>query len=1129
MTSSQLRAPKGSVIIRPRPAGESLLSVHTRYDAADNLVTLTDPDNNTTRNYYDLLNRRTLMLDALYNSATFSYDPTNNLTATVDRNGQQRQFAYDRLGRRTSESWLDSSNAVYQSYSYGYDPAGNLTSASVSDSNASSTITRTYDACGRLATDRDGFNVSRTLTYDAAGRCVTTVTSYPGSASDTLVSGYDDANRLTGRTLTTSAGAVLRVDLAYDDADHLTDVNDFNSASSSTPFLAAHFSINSRGRMWLQNWGGVEVLDYSFDRAGRLTGLNRDPTVTNGEGLSQSQLDATFRVRESDKYDNQSQLTSADTGNSQTSTSQRFDPAGNRLQDNINGTNTIGPNNQVLSDNFYTYSYDKEGNLILKDARDGTDYWAYLYDAANRLVSVTHWYTGQPHADLVVVYEYDALGRRVERDQTTYPGGTLTVSVQRYSYDGQAVAADLNADSQVQVRYVRGTDPDMLLARADVDGQNQPRALFYLTDRQDSVVALVASSAANGGAPLAVKRVMYVGFGTPVRLGTVTDRFGYTGKEYDEAVNLQYNQNRYLDVGLGRWLTQDPLGFAAGDTNLYRYVANSPTNFTDPSGEIIPLVVVGAALVLAATASMLYAADSYNRTSAMLATPLSQWSEDDRQRYASAMRRAQFLQGTGEVLGQVGLTLAVAGVVPVGGLGTGAAAGLLGDGVTQLTWIYGAKAQDSFDWGRWLAAGVSGGVAGRMGQAAVNGGRAMGSAGWSTAGRWAYAARTSATIGAVTDLTYQGTVMALGSQQEYNPYQTLLAVGIGLTMAPAMARGLRANNGACFAAGTPLLTPVGSKFVEQFRVGDLVLSRCESDPDGPITAKVVEAVFVRLGGNLHLHVNGQVLRTTSSHPFWVHDHGWVQACRLVAGDLLVSHDGQLLAVEDVFDTGEYETVYNLRVADYHTYFVGIAEWGFSVWAHNSCSAFEYGELDPETVAKTHFPEGRAKARVNLANPEETVRVKAPGADIDVTGTSSVADRKSYVVYGFVNKATGEIEYVGRARTPSGVTDTSVQKAVQERLRGHIRDGTFNPDTQAVVALGTQDSYAAHRGAEQFFYDLYSGRGTLNGNSYQPLDAVDSRTRQKSVDYLNSFFESLGYRNPGITTVIDARIAQRNGG
>ena len=31
-------------------------------------------------------------------------------------------------------------------------------------------------------------------------------------------------------------------------------------------------------------------------------------------------------------------------------------------------------------------------------------------------------------------------------------------------------------------------------------------------------------------------------------------------------------------------MSQDPKGFAAGDTNLYRYVGNDPTNSTDTSG-----------------------------------------------------------------------------------------------------------------------------------------------------------------------------------------------------------------------------------------------------------------------------------------------------------------------------------------------------------------------------------------------------------------------------------------------------------------------------------------------------------------------------------------------------------------
>jgi hypothetical protein len=56
---------------------------------------------------------------------------------------------------------------------------------------------------------------------------------------------------------------------------------------------------------------------------------------------------------------------------------------------------------------------------------------------------------------------------------------------------------------------------------------------------------------------------------------------------------------------------------------------------------------------------------------------------------------------------------------------------------------------------------------------------------------------------------------------------------------------------------------------------------------------------------------------------------------LQVGDLLRSHDGQWLPVQAVTDSGEVTTVYNLRVAEYHTYFVGSRDWGFSVWSHNA--------------------------------------------------------------------------------------------------------------------------------------------------------------------------------------------------
>jgi hypothetical protein len=138
----------------------------------------------------------------------------------------------------------------------------------------------------------------------------------------------------------------------------------------------------------------------------------------------------------------------------------------------------------------------------------------------------------------------------------------------------------------------------------------------------------------------------------------------------------------------------------------------------------------------------------------------------------------------------------------------------------------------------------------------------------------------------------------------------------------------------CFASGTPLLTPDGSKPIEEFRPGDAVLSRSEFDPEGPVAVKVVEEVFVRSGFVFKLSVQGRVIRTTAEHPFYVPARGWITAGLLRAGDVLLSHDGELVTVDGVEETPEYTTVYNLRVADYHTYFVGSPAWGFSVWAHN---------------------------------------------------------------------------------------------------------------------------------------------------------------------------------------------------
>ena len=54
--------------------------------------------------------------------------------------------------------------------------------------------------------------------------------------------------------------------------------------------------------------------------------------------------------------------------------------------------------------------------------------------------------------------------------------------------------------------------------------------------------------------------------------------------------------------------------------------------------------------------------------------------------------------------------------------------------------------------------------------------------------------------------------------------------------------------------------------------------------------------------------------------------------------MLARHETGLdgLPVEAVTLTGEQVPVYNIRVEEDHTYFIGRDEWGFSVWAHNIC-------------------------------------------------------------------------------------------------------------------------------------------------------------------------------------------------
>jgi RHS repeat-associated protein len=129
------------------------------------------------------------------------------------------------------------------------------------------------------------------------------------------------------------------------------------------------------------------------------------------------------------------------------------------------------------------------------------------------------------------------------------------------------------------VRYVRPDGTDALAARVSSAGV----VAWYLVDRQGSVRALV-----NGSGSI-IDQITYDAFGGVVSEtnASVGDRYKYTGREYDTLVGLQYNRARWYDPATGRWISEDPTGFAAGDSNLDRYVGNGPTDGTDPTGHYL--------------------------------------------------------------------------------------------------------------------------------------------------------------------------------------------------------------------------------------------------------------------------------------------------------------------------------------------------------------------------------------------------------------------------------------------------------------------------------------------------------------------------------------------------------------
>jgi RHS repeat-associated protein len=134
---------------------------------------------------------------------------------------------------------------------------------------------------------------------------------------------------------------------------------------------------------------------------------------------------------------------------------------------------------------------------------------------------------------------------------------------------------------------------DELFTRADSTGAFTP-----LKDALGSTIALVD---ANGNLQTTYS---YDPFGNTTVSGTASSNPSqYTGRE-NEGNGLYYYRARYYSPLLGRFVNQDPLGFAGSGPNLYAYAGNDPVDFRDPSGLLGPGTVVAGAGTAATTAEV---------------------------------------------------------------------------------------------------------------------------------------------------------------------------------------------------------------------------------------------------------------------------------------------------------------------------------------------------------------------------------------------------------------------------------------------------------------------------------------------------------------------------------------------
>jgi len=504
------------------PAGQTTLRF---VDGAGRLVAVTNPLGQRTTYQYDALNQVLSITDPLQGVTSFGYDGNGNLLTVTDANHNSTAYGYNNMDRPTNRT-----DPLGRTESFQYDLGGNLVQFT---DRRGKVAQYGYDALNRITSVQ--FGVTAPNTYESQ-----------------ITYAYDAGNRPTQ----ISDSAAGNITPQFDGLDRLT--------QEATPQGSVSYTYDLAGRRSAMTVQGQPAISYTYDNANRLTQISQGTTAVSfayDAANRRTALTLPNGVTVAYGYDQDSRIAgmtytagSTALGNltyAYDAASRRTQVGGSFAQTNLPqpvAAASYDAANELLQWGSSSLAYDSSGNLV----NDGVN--QYAWNARNQLVSMS--------GSTTAAFQYDAHGRRISK--------TIAGATTGFLYDGVNAAQELSGTTPTANMLSGGVDE--IFMRTDSTG-----AYSFLADGLGSTVGLADSSG------VLQTQYTYEPFGNTTVAGTSSNSFQYTGRE-NEGTGLYFYRARYYNPQLGRFISEDPLGFAGGDGNLYAYVFNSPTNFFDPIG-----------------------------------------------------------------------------------------------------------------------------------------------------------------------------------------------------------------------------------------------------------------------------------------------------------------------------------------------------------------------------------------------------------------------------------------------------------------------------------------------------------------------------------------------------------------